>query len=413
MIKLILRKNLLYLLVFYISYLIRLILTMIIQKQYNRTFVYIYLYLMVLGEIIGGGLIYLYQYLLSIRKKQKIYFKVNSIKKNNDSLTKENKTKKISLIFFASFFDFFHVIINNLYAPLINTNISKSIDSRLTSVQIISSSLIYTYAFKFMTKKHHKTSLIIISIFLCLTIILDITFNLNNLHIERFLFVDLLIAFHNICCSLNGCIEKYLVDTNLMNPFLLLLFEGLFEVIISIIFSIWKDPFKNITKEYQENTKGSFTLLIILLFLNFVLSIIANVYKVYCNVVYLPMSRSLIQYLLNPFFNIYYFFSESDFNNSYIYFIISEIICVIISFFGCIYNEYIVLFCCGLESETQEVIALMAKNEIIPLTNIDISEIEDDIISIDNRNTTNLSEKISKDNRIDNFISLGNYTFKI
>ena len=55
----------------------------------------------------------------------------------------------------------------------------------------------------------------------------------------------------------------------------------------------------------------------------------------------------------------------------------------------------------------------MAKNEIIPLTNIDISEIEDDIISIDNRNTTNLSEKISKDNRIDNFISLGNYTFKI
>ena len=300
-----------------------------------------------------------------------------------------------------------------MYAPLINTNISKSIDSRLTSVQIISSSLIYTYAFKFMTKKHHKTSLIIISIFLCLTIILDITFNLNNLHIERFLFVDLLIAFHNICCSLNGCIEKYLVDTNLMNPFLLLLFEGLFEVIISIIFSIGKDPFKNITKEYQENTKGSFTLLIILLFLNFVLSIIANVYKVYCNVVYLPMSRSLIQYLLNPFFNIYYFFSESDFNNSYIYFIISEIICVIISFFGCIYNEYIVLFCCCLESETQEVTALMAKNEIIPLTNIDISDIEDDIISIDNRNTTNLSEKISKDNRIDNFISLGNYTFKI
>ena len=413
MIKLILRKNLLYLLVFYISYLIRFILTMIIQKQYNRTFVYIYLYLMVLGEIIGGGLIYLYQNLLNIRKKQKIYFKVNSIKKNNDSLTKENKTKKISLIFFASFFDFFHVIINNLYAPLINTNISKSIDSRLTSVQIISSSLIYTYAFKFMTKKHHKTSLIIISIFLCLTIILDIIFNLNNLHIERFLFVDLLIAFHNICCSLNGCIEKYLVDTNLMNPFLLLLFEGLFEVIISIIFSIGKDPFKNITKEYQENTKGSFTLLIILLFLNFVLSIIANVYKVYCNVVYSPMSRSLIQYLLNPFFNIYYFFSESDFNNSYIYFIISEIICVIISFFGCIYNEYIVLFCCGLESETQEVISLMAKNEIIPLTNIDISEIEDDIISIDNRNTTNLSEKISKDNGIDDFISLGNYTFKI
>ena len=50
---------------------------------------------------------------------------------------------------------------------------------------------------------------------------------------------------------------------------------------------------------------------------------------------------------------------------------------------------------------------------IIPALDLQNNEPIEFIISIDNRNTTNLSEKISKDNGIDDFISLGNYTFKI
>ena len=92
-----------------------------------------------------------------------------------------------------------------------------------------------------------------------------------------------------------------------MNPFLLLLYEGLFGIIISIIFSINREPFRNFIDVYNENTTGYFSLLIFLLLLFFILSIFVNVYKVYCNVVYSPMSRSLIQYLLNPFMNILFF----------------------------------------------------------------------------------------------------------
>ena len=96
---------------------------------------------------------------------------------------------------------------------------------------------------------------------------------------------------------------------------------------------------------------------------------------------------------------VYYFFAESDFNNNYIYFIISEIICLIISFFGCIYNEYIILFCCGLEKETQEVVSLKAYNEIVPLSYIDISEKEND--------------KEDKEGKRESYASVENYTIMI
>ena len=57
---------------------------------------------------------------------------------------------------------------------------------------------------------------------------------------------------------------------------------------------------------------------------------------------------------MNQFFNIYYFISENDFNHNYAYFFISEILCIITNFFGCIYNEYVILFLCGLEHDTTE-----------------------------------------------------------
>ena len=229
------------------------------------------------------------------------------MKKNTNLTTNDNITKKIVLIFFASFFDFYDVILRANFVPFINSNLSPTIDLRLQSIQIISSSLIYKYAFRFKTKRHHKASLVVIGIFLCVTIILDLIYNSNNLHVERFLYTDLLICYHVVGFSFSNCIEKYLVDNSFMNPFLLLLYEGLFGIIISIIFSINREPFRNFIDVYNENTTGYFSLLIFLLLLFFILSIFVNVYKVYCNVVYSPMSRSLIQYLLNPFMNILFF----------------------------------------------------------------------------------------------------------
>ena len=51
-----------------------------------------------------------------------------------------------------------------------------------------------------------------------------------------------------------------------------------------------------------------------------------------------------------------------DFNRNVLYLVISIILSVVISFFGCVYNEYIILFCCELEKETKDSIAERAKS---------------------------------------------------
>ena len=70
------------------------------------------------------------------------------------------------------------------------------------------------------------------------------------------------------------------------------------------------------------------------------------------------MSKSLSDYFLNPVYLIYYYCACNDFTIkdkfNALYFSINFIISVLISFFGCVYNEFIILFCCNLEINTHD-----------------------------------------------------------
>jgi len=179
--------------------------------------------------------------------------------------------------------------------------------------------------------------------------------------------------------------------------------EGIFELIFAILVSIGKEPFKDIIYLYETNTTGNFILLIVLLFFYFLLTILVNAYKIYCNVIYSPMARTLIDYLMNPFFIIYYYFTGKDFNNNYLYFIISEIISIVEDLFGGIYNEYIILFLCGMEYETKDMIAkraLSLGNMTLLNTKEDENESNDNDSNHDNKN---------KDIKNEDKISFGNY----
>ena len=157
--------------------------------------------------------------------------------------------------------------------------------------------------------------------------------------------------------SLTGVIGYYLGVYDFLNPFLILMIEGIFVFIMSIIYSIDKDSFRGIIIQYQKNSTINFILLIFLLILYFISSAFMNVYKIYCNVIYSPMERSFSKYFFAPFFNILYFLWKKDFHNDYSYFLICEIIGLIIDFFGCVYNEYIIIYYCGLEYDTSHSIA--------------------------------------------------------
>ena len=118
--------------------------------------------------------------------------------------------------------------------------------------------------------------------------------------------------------------------------------EGIIDLIMaSIYISIYKRPIRNINNKIINNGKRTFLLYLFGFIFYVILAAITNIYKIYCNVIYSPMARALVEYLLNPFFNIYTFFELGDFNKNVSHLIISIIICIIISFFGCVYNEYI------------------------------------------------------------------------
>ena len=275
MIKLKWRRNLLYLFVYYITWTFKLFFERILD--YSK---YIDLYLTVIGKIFGGLITYLYQYQSLKRDKQIKYFGINLIHNKGKTKIKDSKTKIGILLFFASAFYVFRFITVYQFETLMNT--SPSIESRLSSIQTISSSLICTYALGFEMKKHHKYSLIIISIFLVLTFFVDIIFKSKNINFIKYLYFVLFFLYYYTCETFKNCIEKYLVDINYINPFLILTLEGIFEFILtSIYIGVFNKKFLNGLKIFI-NANGTKKLLRILPLIGYILiSTISNVYKIY------------------------------------------------------------------------------------------------------------------------------------
>ena len=78
------------------------------------------------------------------------------------------------------------------------------------------------------------------------------------------------------------------------------------------------------------------------------------------------MARAFSDYFLNPLYLIFCFAVKNDFSSDgdvkrVLFFIINLILSIIITFCGSVFNEFIVLFCCGLELNTYDQISKRAK----------------------------------------------------
>ena len=242
MIKLKLRKNLLYLFLYYVPVFINLAL-----EIFGEIPPIITIFLNIFGTILGGLVIYLYQYHLIKRNKQSKYFGINLIYNEKKTKAKDGIIKIGLLLIFASYFYSFNFIIRSEFDYYIR--LSPTIYFRLSSIQTISASLICTYALGFEMKKHHKLALINISIFLVLTFIIETIYSPANIYIF------LLILYYYICETFSNCIEKYLADINYINPFLILMLEGIIEFIMACAyFFLYKKYifiFSEIKKEFN------------------------------------------------------------------------------------------------------------------------------------------------------------------
>ena len=108
----------------------------------------------------------------------------------------------------------------------------------------------------------------------------------------------------------------------------------------------------------------NFYLLILCLFLYFLLCGGRNAYRVATNKMYSPMAKSLTDYFLNPLIISYYFICENDFisgeRKNRFFFVINLVLSIIIVFCGCIYNEFLVLYCFNLEFNAHKEVAKRA-----------------------------------------------------
>ena len=372
------RKNLIYLFLLFIFILLRRILAIILSSIYGLDNSLIFCLLMFLGEFIAGLIIYHKQssFLDKNLNERKLEHQLS--KQNIEMKRADNIPKIILLIFFATFFDFNEFIILYNFIPKI-ARLSVTSTLRLCSTTTITSSILCILTLKYKIGKHQIFSSIILGIFLSTIITMEFIFKPKDINIENYLISYLLVFCHFIFVSFTDIVEKYLFDYNFLNPFLILMSEGIFGFILASFYSIFNNPFREIINIYNKFESWKFILLIVFLILYSIFSLGLNMYKILSNIYYSPMTKSLAAYLLNYIFIIYFFISEKDFmtqgKKNYLYFIVNLVLSVLIDCIALIYIEIIIFKFCGLDKDTHEIISYRATTKDIELTN---NRFEDD-----------------------------------
>jgi len=362
MIKIGTRHNLIYPMMFIIFTGIRKIdsiLMEIITKFSGSLFLTL---IMFIADTIAGLIIYLY-HLNFLKEKEASKFMGIELIQAPSEITPPDSTLKIYLLlFFASFLDFSEYFVSSYYIPEIFKNNSKSLEWRLKSIIICTSSILSYFVLEFPIFKHQILSIIIILICLIIVIITEIINNEKSL--EHTILLLLLMLINHIFNSGIDIIEKYLLEYDFINPFKMLMMEGIMGFLLSLFLLIFQSPLKKLKKAYNDEDVNFF-LLIIFLILYFLLSGGRNIYRVTTNKLYSPMTKALSDYILVPLLIIYYYIMEEDFKVNgktlLYYFIINLIISFIIVFCGLIYNELIVLFFCKFEHDTHYEVSKRAK----------------------------------------------------
>jgi len=382
MIKFVSRPNLIYILQLIIWNELRKVEKIIMSEVLDFGSSGIFTPLMFLGEFLAGLIIYQYQEKFINKNKSKKLSNFMSIVliQSPNNISSPDKTVKIYLlIFFASFFDFVEFTLSVSYLTNFK-KISGSLESRLSGILTISSALFFYYILKLPIYRHQFLSVLIIGICLVLIIGTEFIFQGVNYFFDYGKFVGalaiiFLIHFYN---SLIDSIEKYLFEYNYFNPFIVLMWEGVFGIIITLIYCSIDNYFNELIDYFKSKTVGRFIGLILLLFLYIILSGGRNAFRVITNKVYSPMAKTLTDYLLNPLYIIIDFSRKKDFlkegNRNVLYFILNLIFSFIITICGCVYNEFIVLFFYKLEHNTHYEIARRASSFVMEDISADESE---------------------------------------
>ena len=283
----------------------------------------------------------------------------NLTKKHNLNLSNDSKCKKFFLIIFSSTFYFVGVVIRGedvVKFGLLEEENNSQLEIRIRGIQIIISSLLCFFTIRLNIYRHQKLSLIVISIFLAFIITLELSKSSN---VKNKILSILICVMSCLSRAFMDVTEKYLFDYDYMNILSVLIYEGLIGLLFLIIYFISSKTYQkqgNDLIKAMSELDWSFAIFLLLVVLYIIISGFRNVYRVKTNKYYSPMSRALFESTLDPFLFIYNFLTQN--NNEaikqlkWIYFSLVVFSLTVISFFSLVYNDFIILYCCGLEHNT-------------------------------------------------------------
>lgn len=349
MIKIGTRPNLFYPSMFIIFNGLRKIDSIIMEKYFNFSCDTLFIFLMFFADFLSGLTIYLSQQKF-LRKKDSGAYKFMGIEliKNELDMNRPDGTCKILLLFFlGSYLDFVEYIFSSYYLPGEYGQISISLEWRLKSFIICTSALFCYFILGLPIFKHQKISLIIILICLIILVVTEMI----EYYQDRIFKVIFFLVINQAFNSGLDVIEKYLLEYDFLNPFIMLMTEGLIGLFYSSLFAIYQNPFQKIKSVYKMDP-GKMPFLIIFLIIFFILTCVRNIYRVITNKLYSPTNKALFDYILTPLIIVYYFISKDNNDNDLYSFIINLFISLITVFCSLIYNDFIIIFCCDMEHNT-------------------------------------------------------------
>ena len=383
MIKFGIRQNLFYPLMFIFFIFARRIIKHYIERKdhYNFNGPFLLVLLMYIFEVIISTIIYFRN---QKREKRELTEKLYSNRRlkliNKEEIIKraDNICKILILIIFASYFDFIGSINRRYLIPklyrLSNKNYENT-DNRGRSLEIFISSLLCYYTLNIRIYKHQKISLAIILFCLSIFIITEIIVYFQKDEKMDIFYCLGLIFFSGICRAFLDTTEKYLFEYNFVDPFKLLILEGLFNTLFISLFYNFDQP-KNELLNLVD--KDDFFMICFLLLLYSICSAFKKVYRIHTVLLFSPMTRALAESFCDPLFIIFSLKDENDFiinddkespePNLY-YFGITFFCSIIIILSSCVYNEVFVLYYCGMEHDTYFEINNRARSIEIPSPN--------------------------------------------
>ena len=322
MIKIGLRRNLRYPVLFIIFTLSRRVVKYIMEVfcLEGRSVSFLMVSFMIILELILG---LIYSCKNENKKKDKeIESKIDQIEIveiDNEIKSPDSLFKIRLLMFFSGYFEIFGFLSRRLI-NILNPNKKEydEFNARYRSLEICFSSLLCFFTLKIQIYRHQYFSLIIIILSLIIVFVIEINYTDNR---SEFLFDILIICGTSLSRAFLDTTEKYLFDIDYINIFKLIRFQSSFNIILMSILYFYKKPQNEIIELIDLGKinllKSFFSFYLLIIYA--ILSGYKNIYRRYTLKEYSPMSRSLAESVIDPFLIVFDFITGKKEIDYFIY----------------------------------------------------------------------------------------------